>query len=125
MNYDRIAQTAQRLVAKNGRSITLVKLNATSADPDKPWRGAEDPRGDDAEELVVPAVFVGPTALGFAATSQDLFKGCSQICIVATTADLIGFNEVLDADGKRWKIAHIEKLKPAQTTLLYYIGVKR
>ncbi len=127
-DYTKTAATALRLVTKYGREVTLIDFNTNSADATKPWQGASNPRGGAVVESVVPAVFVPPssaTSLGLSSETSDFVKRSMQIMIVASTADLSLFNEVKDADDVRWKITGMEKLKPANTTILYFIGVKR
>ena len=128
VDYVKLAATAARLVSNNGRSITLVEFDKTPDDADKPWRGAVDPRISPESTKVVSGVFVEPSSavrLGMSSEVDDLLKRSSQIIIVASTDDLEVYNEVIDTDTKRWKIVGMEKLKPADTTLLYFIGVAR
>lgn len=40
-DYQKLAQTAQRLIEKNGQSITVVRKSRTAADASKPHRGVE------------------------------------------------------------------------------------
>lgn len=127
-DYTKLAATAQRLVENSGRDITLVEFNTTPADASKPWRGASDPRTTPDATLAVSGVFVEPssaTKLGMSTEVSDLLKRSSQIIIVASTADLKSYNEVIDSDSSRWKIVGMETLKPGDTTLLYFIGVQR
>lgn len=127
-NYAKLAATAQRLIAKSGRIITLVEFNSTPADSDKPWRGAVDPRIDPDNTLETSGVFAPPSSavhLGMSTEISDFLKKSTQIILVATTDDLKDYNEVIDTDGMRWKIKGMEKLRPANTTLLYFIGVAR
>ena len=128
VDYVKMAATALRLVTKYGRSVTLVKFNVTPDDAAKPWRGTAHPRQTPEATLALPAVFVDPTSissLGFAAVVSDLLKNCEQVCLIASTEDLTGYNEILDTNGVRWKIDKMDKLAPAETTLLYYMGVSR
>lgn len=129
VNYVKLAETAQRLVKKNGREVTFIRFNTAPTVSDAPWRGNEQPRQAPTAQKVFSAVFVGPSAamslLGNKSTVADLFMSCEQVCIVATTDDLKDYNEVMDSDGRRWKIVVQEKLAPGPVTLLYYVGVKR
>lgn len=125
MNYARLAATAARLVAANGRLVTLVKLNTTPANPAAPWEGPADPRAG-ATSAQHHAVFVEPDSLirlGESFKTKDFIKNSHKIAIVGTSADLEGFEEILDDDGKRWRILGMEKLRPATITLAYFIGV--
>ena len=42
-DYNEFVQLAQELIAENGRSVKLQKLDATSSDPSKPWKGPGAP----------------------------------------------------------------------------------
>lgn len=122
--------TAKRLIRKYGRSITLVKLAGESPDASKPWRGATDPRGAGATTTTLSAVGV-PTGnvsyLGFRASQEDLLKDVEQVFVAEPGEDdpegLTDYHLVRDGDD--YQIKFIERLRPAELTLLYFIGVAR
>jgi hypothetical protein len=60
-DYVRLAATAKRLVESNGRPVSFVRLQDAPADPDKPWRGAADPRTPPAATVAGAAVAVPPS----------------------------------------------------------------
>jgi hypothetical protein len=129
-DYTNIANTALRLVEKYGRSMVVLKFVTTPANESKPWEGAEDPR-EEAEAETINAVSVSTgeaVKLGMHTQDSDMVKRSDQILIVAPGAanqiDLSDFNEVAD-QGVNWKITMVEKLQPASTILLFYIGIKR
>lgn len=125
-DYTKLATTAKRLVEKAGKTITFVKLDETVSNTEKPWKNNSDNRTT-ADEKILSGVFVEPssaTKLGMSTETSDLLKRSSQIVIVASTDDLEDYNEIIDSN-LRWKIQGIEKLKPADITLLYFIGVSR
>jgi len=125
VDYVKLAATALRLVEKNGRTVQFVKLDTTPlADSTKPWRGTSNPRTTPDATLDLKAVVVGPTSLGFKTTVSDFLKKSEQIMIVATTQDLSQYNEIVD-NSRRWKIDGFEKLAPAGTTILYFVGVSQ
>ncbi len=128
VDFTRLLSTAQRLIGANGRSIQLVELDNTPADPAKPWDGPTDPRTG-TTTLTVKGVAVDPTSaarLGLVSMTDDIMKRSEQIYIVAAGADvdLDIFNEVND-EGKTWKIVGVRTLRPADVTVLSYIGVRR
>lgn len=121
--------TAQRLITENGRSVTFVEFNSTPGDASKPWDAPTNPRTDPDSTLVLDAVFVSPTgaaSLGFKAETSDLVKRSEQIMIVSPGAaiDLTIFQEIIDGSD-RWKIVGVETLKPGNSVILNYVGVKR
>lgn len=124
MDFARAVALAQRLINKNGRSVTIQRLDATAADSNKPWRGAGEPTV--AQEVPQKAVFLpsSGTDLGGLVTDDELLKRAEQVCLVAGDTDLTGFNIISD-DSIKWKIEWIQVLKPADVIVLYAIGVKR
>ena len=130
LNYTALADKAKVLIATYGRSVTFLRLDRTVADADKPWRGATDPIGD-AVELATKAVFVPPasaTKLGLTTETGDLLKRSSSILIVAlgaTAPEDLSTYDVGEDGSRRWKIEGVETLKPADTTLLYFVGVSQ
>jgi hypothetical protein len=132
VDYVSLAATAKRLITANGREVTFVRFNRTAADAAKPWKGAADPRTDPDASETLDAVFVEPSSavrLGISTVNSELVKRSTQILIAAPGSDfaedLSTFEEVIDSDGVKWRITTSEKLKPAEVTLLYFIGVAR
>jgi len=129
VDYAELADTAKELVEGFGREVSFVKLNRTPADANIPWDGPADPRVGATTEPGS-AVFVEPssaTELGISTTLlETLAKRSGAIMIAAlgstSTVDLMGYDEVVDGTV-RWKIVGVEKLQPASTTLLYFVGV--
>lgn len=129
VDYVSLTATAQRLITKNGRSVTLLKFDSTPEEAAKPWNGPSNPRGTPDAELPIDAVFVEPSAavkLGLSLETDDLVKRSEQIMIVSpgVAADLSTYNEVLD-DSEYWKITGIQVLKPASSVVLGFVGVAR
>lgn len=125
----KVIATAQRLIAKHGRAVTLLQLDSTPPDPSKPWNGPPDPRATPDDTLDLIAVFVEPSSavrLGLSAQESDLVKRSDQILIVSPGAaeDVRRFHEVIDT-GESWKIEIVEILRPAEEILLAFIGVRR
>ena len=130
----RQADLAQRLISTKGRTVTFIKLNKTTTDPNKPWRGNADPRNPPEASSSQVAVFVpiSSAAMLSQRTLQDeLVKRSEQMCLVGpgsqSTDDLTEFDEILDSDGTRWKINFADVLQPGdkQFRILYSLGVRR
>lgn len=123
--------TAQRLVANAGRTVTLRRLNNTPTNASKPWRGNAAPASPPAEMVQISAVAVPPASLiqlGFRVEMRDdVVQRGSQVLIAAppTTgnADLTEFDEMVDTDNKIYKVKVLDTLRPAETTLLYFLEV--
>ncbi len=60
VDYNRLAQTAARLVKNNGRSITFVKLNEAPVNASRPWKG---PASGGEITLALNGVFVPPNTV--------------------------------------------------------------
>lgn len=127
VDYIKLAATALRLVTKNGKTITVTKLNTTASDPSKPWRGAADPRSPAAATETVKAVEVAPGSLGKLVSKGDIPDNIETTFMVApelTTAVLDDFDEVTSA-GTIYRIEKIVKVAPANVVMLYIIMVAR
>lgn len=128
VDYTALATTAKTLIDANGRDVTFIKFDQTPDDGSKPWRGPTDPRA--GTTVSRKSVFVPPssaTKMGLTTEQSDLVRRSQQIAIVAaagTAEDLSEYQEVLDG-SEHWKITVVETLKPADTTLLYIVGVAR
>lgn len=130
-DYVTLAATARRLIRANGAPRTLVKAGAVPADSSKPWRGADDPRGDDAETATAYALAVNPSgaaSLGLKSISEDLLKRTSAILVfeapLSGITDLRTVDFVRDGDGES-RVTFVETLRPAAVDLLHFVGVAR
>ena len=131
-DYAKLAQTANRLVTESGRTIQLVKSPTQLADDDEPWNGP--PSVIEGEvSVTVPAVQLLPAAVrifGLAALGESTeFRGLvtySELVYVIFQGEqpLQDFTTVID-NGVRYQIQATQSLKPADTTLLGFIGVRR
>lgn len=124
MDYVKLAGTAQRLIAKTGRVVTLQRLSSEPANEDKPWKGPGAPTVEQEKE--VRATFVPASGgLGRDLVDEELLKRVEQVALIAPSdVDLEVFNLVKDGESK-WKIEWIQTLRPADQVLLYVFGVKR
>jgi hypothetical protein len=130
VDYSRLATTAARLIQSNGRSITFVKLSEAVDDPAKPWNG---PGAGAETTLALNGVFVPPntvrqfglSALGEGTEFRDLVTFSEQIIITAQGEnDLREYSSVVDRDD-RWGIIGLQVLRPGDTSLIAFVGVRR
>lgn len=130
VDYTRLATTAARLIKNNGRSITFVKLNETAGDANKPWNG---PGAGGESTLALNGVFVPPntvrqfglSALGEGTEFKDLITFSEQVIITAQgDNDLREYTSVIDRSD-RWGIIGLQVLRPGDTTLIAFVGVRR
>lgn len=130
IDYDRMAQVARTLIADNGRQIVARKLQNSASDASKPWRGNTDPDvgGAGLDPVTLDAVAVPPSSLnelGYKVTNPGLVQQASNVFIVAppeTPVDLTPYDEVVDGSSV-YRIIQLDELRPADTTLLYFIMV--
>ena len=132
VDYVKIAATAKRLVEANGRLVTFYGVDQTSSDPAAPWNGPSVVKSGVGTALY--GVFVPPntvrqfglTALGRGTEFDDLFRFSEQVGIVFPEGglDLRQFSIVEDG-GTEWKIIGLQELKPAERSVLAFVGVRR
>jgi len=127
INYAALAITAQRLVTEAGRTVTLVRPSETPVDTTRPWND----KTADEDILVVPAVQLLPnsvrvfglSALGEAGKLDGLLSVSELVYVVfAGESDLKQYTFV--RDGQDYGIMATQSLKPANITLLGFIGVR-
>lgn len=127
-DYSRQIATAQRMIRDKGRLVAFARTSTGPSDPDDPLAG---PAPAPAPVTGIPAVFVSPgvasASLGYAAITAGLFKRCTQVALVASDGanDFTKFSFLTDTDNSTWKIEAVDKLAPAEDTILYFIGVRR
>jgi hypothetical protein len=131
IDYAAVAATARALVEANGRQVTLRRFNTTASDAGKPWRGNTNPVAAPAASATPYGVAVPPssaTSLGMSTQDNDLVKRSEQIFIITPvggeTEDYSTMNELVDGT-EPYRIVGVEKLRPADVTLLYFVGVVR
>jgi len=128
IDYIKLAATAARLIQQAGRTVTFVRPDQDAADANKPWNGPADTEANPANSADVKAVFVPPSGaadLGLSTLHVDMLATIKEIAIVEPGEfDLAMASEMVD-NGSRKTIVFVETLRPADTTLLYFVGVKR
>lgn len=129
VNYAKLALTAKRLIGENGRTVQLVRPSETPADVNAPWNGSlstETTYDVPAVQLLPNAVRVfGLSALGEAGMLQGLVSVAELVYVVfQEELDLKQFTFVRDG-GVDFTIEAVQMLKPANTTILGFIGVRR
>lgn len=131
MDYAKLLATAKRLLQKNGKQITLSMLDDAAGATGKPWLAVANPRDPNVvDSIQVYAVNVPLSAgasLGIKADAIfELSKNIKSFYIAepgTDTPDNFDQYQLLTDGSQELKIEFVEKLKPADTTLLYYIGV--
>lgn len=131
-DYSKARATADRLIQRFGRPITLKAESRTPADVDTPWKGsAVSP--SNITEVTLWGVFVPPgavrifdlTALGEATKNVDLIAFSEQIIITYPgDVDISPFKVVNDGTAD-WGVTATQLLKPGSDQVLAFIGVRR
>lgn len=128
IDYIEMATVAQELVDDNGRNVTIIRWKQTAADATKPWEGPDDPRGTPDATDSVKGCFVSMEGSGLSKETidEDALKRTGDVCLIGPGAsfDLATANELIDGSVHK-KITFVRTLKPADTVLLYYVGVER
>lgn len=131
INYTQLAATAKALVDANGRDVTVIRFDQTPQDTNKPWNGPADPDATPDATATVKGCFVSTDerVLGGLTVDEDLLKRTSEVCLIAPGTvsppyDLRTANEIIDGT-EHLKITFVQRLKPADVVLLYFVGVAR
>jgi hypothetical protein len=125
MDQDKIIATVQRLISKNGRGVTLQRLEG-AVDPAKPWRGAATPVAAFSVQAVGVFLPASGEAFGQAIVSMDLLARADEVLMVAPVAgqDYTTINQIVDRT-LTWAVQWVHALQPSDKVLLYAMGVKR
>lgn len=130
-DYTKNLATVQRILTKFGLHLTYIKFDEDSQDVAKPWgltAGGRVAPDETVSMLSVNVPFSGTSSnLGLSAEKIDLINACDLQLIAAPPS---GNQNVLDMnvvtyDGADYSIKLIDRLKPADVTLLYFIGASR
>lgn len=127
-DHTEFVELAKELLAEEGRTITLQELDATAADPSKPWNGPGVPTVK-TEYVAVPAVFVPAYGrdLSMLVKDDELLKKVKQVALVSPVAE--GLHDkiarIVDTDGSFWKVSWGQALRPANQTIIYLFGVEQ
>ena len=133
MNYAKVAATANRLIAKNGRPITLYKIDGTVSETLKPWRGAKEQKPT-SPVATFGAFVIGNTSiptesrgLAFDWVDQELLKVTRHVCIVPASGlpPLEEYRLLKDGDQQTYQsILWGQCLQPGAERLIYVFGIK-
>lgn len=131
-DYVKLAAKAQALVTQSGRTITLVKPATTPADPAQPWNGPTDPAVGEIT-LDVPGVqllpnavrIFGLSALGDANEFRGLVTYSELVYVIFQGEENLEDYTLVRDGGVDFQIEATQALKPADVTLLGFIGVRR
>jgi hypothetical protein len=121
------------LIEKNGRTVTVRRLENDPADPLKPWEGPTDPVDPLQGSVTAKAVIVADKARAGVEWSRmsklmDDVKSPAQVCLFAAAndngLDLLEFDQVVDGSTV-YRIHRSELLAPGDVKLLYVFEIMR
>lgn len=118
--YTKAAATAQRMIEKYGRTVTLVSRSAVPTDVTKPWRG--DTAGDAVKTDVI-AVEEQSTVENTPASLLGRVRALYLVAFGTAGVDLLGYSQLID-NGQVYEIEKIDALSPGPSTLMYSFYVK-
>lgn len=130
IDYNKMSAIAKKLITESGRTILLIKPPNIKTDPNKPWLGSSS---SSETAISVPAIQVLPnavrifglSALGDASELRELLSNVELVYVIyQQEINLHQFTFVRDF-GVDYHIVATQALKPANTTLLGFIGVRR
>lgn len=122
MDYNKTLATADRLIKKYGRTITLRATASTpSLDPDKPYRG---PGPTAVTTYTASGVFADTNAQKFGIETyfKDGISNAEKVVFVAATENYDHVTEIID-DGHTYSVQDFQTLKPGPVGLLYVFAV--
>lgn len=133
--HDNFAALAKKLIAKNGRPVTVKTTTRTPSDPAKPWDGDSE----SVSTTGAPAVFLDPDASttfgdlmiqltqGLTQEERDSLTGARTTCWIAAQAVPNGItpaDTIVDGNTE-WEIRSVKKLQPGPTVVAYVLEVTR
>jgi len=118
--FDRQIETAKRLIAKNGQTVTWRKLGVATPDPSTPWKPAADTPEDHSPKICfLPPGRVGQELIRYL-KGTEVTTGSVQGLMSAVDFEPTA-NDVVIRDGKTLRIKSIDPLSPNGQIILYTI----
>jgi hypothetical protein len=113
-----LEDTAVRLIAKFGRSATLLRKSLTPDDPAAPW----DSNDSEGASVPITAAFVA-----FKKDQIDgtvIHAGDMQVLIAAKATTPVSDSDTILDGGARWRIIATELIKPGSIEYLWKCQVR-
>jgi len=119
--FDRQIETAKRLIAKNGQTVTWRKAGVDTPDTSKPWLPAADTPTDYDNVVIcfLPPGRVGQELIRYL-KGTEVTTGSVQGLMSAVSFEPAA-NDVVIRDGKTLRIKSIDPLSPNGQIILYTI----
>lgn len=117
-DYARPLATANRLIERYGQNGFVRRPGAPSGPPYNPTPGA--PVNHDARFVVTKFEAREIDGTRILATDKKVLMSPGTLTIDPASTDTL-----VEANGATWKIVAVETLRPAETTLLYTLQVRK
>lgn len=121
--FGKFQTLAQRLIKKNGRSVTFRSKSTTPSDPLEPWLGF----GADTDTTGVPAVFVDYKSNEI---DGSIVQTGDKVCLIAALdlgATIRPKTKDIIVDGTtNWNVVNVETVQPGNVaeTILHKLQVR-
>jgi hypothetical protein len=139
VDYVKLAATALKLIEKNGRAVTLVKLSEVPANASEPWKGPASASVSVGEPGALGAGKVGIEVIACFVSFSDtdlaeLFgpangvrRGQKTVFVAGDSVapeELRSFDRLIDG-ADVWSIESVDTLRPGDVSLLHYLVLTR
>ncbi len=128
LNYTRLADTAERLIEENGRTLTVLKGGEVVANPCKPY-GPDATTGDLSYDLIGVIInFENEAFDGTLIMRGDMRCLLAHNSVVAVagsgSVEIERFDRLLDGT-EDWKIENVIKWEPGDTRIFYDLQLRK
>lgn len=125
VDYASLASIAEKLIADNGRPVTLTRESETPANASQPWRGNTT---TDVDSLSATAVLLEYDKKEI--DGDQVRRGDQKVLlaanVVGSAKDLKDYDKMVDdGDGEAWRIEDVRTLRPGPTTVIYTLQVRQ
>ena len=122
VDYTSLAATAQRLIEKNGRTVTITKMSQVAADPNKPHRARNPATQTSVSPKAVIVPFDREQVDGSNVMVDDKMVMVAQSSV--TGVDLSSYDYVTDGSDQ-YDIVKVSKIQPGDTSVVFMIQARR
>jgi len=121
IDYENLAEVADRLVTENGRTLSLVKTSSTPSDLSKPWLGtATTATSTPCTGVVIPD---HSRRVGLDLVRRR--RGRAYVAADDVAAADIRTYDFVEDGSVRWKIEEVERVMPGSRRLLFVLTLSR
>lgn len=126
-DHTEFLEMALELINENGRLVYPLDMAAELASPGQPWKGTKQApvvMGNGQGVMAVALPFRG-FEFGSYFEASDMFRECSQVLLIAGGQGEFETAKLVRDEGKEYTVAWVQRMRPADLTIMYAIGVDR